>query len=295
VKTTRAAQVRRRRLATTLAVTMLTVVAIVVAARASTGKHARLEPDPLASTATLADAEASLRSSIQAYLGDREGAVSVAVYDNVTSKLITVHPKYRGRTASIVKADILETLLHRTRGHISDSQRDLATKMMEHSDNDAATDLWNQDGGAPGVAAYDAALGIHQTHPNVDWGLTTTSAKDQVTIVRALLHHNDVLTDKSRRFQRRLMRHVEADQRWGISGGVPRGVTFGNKNGWLPVDEDRDRWAVNSIGWVRGEGKRYELAVLTQHNDTEGYGIHTIEHIAAMVWKHMATDTATSG
>ena len=145
--------------------------------------------------------------------------MSVAVWDGVAKDLMVVHPKLRGRTASIVKVDILETLLHKTGGHLTEEQRETATSMIENSDNDSATDLWNQDGGAPGVHAYNDDLGLKQTTPNVDWGLTTTSAADQVTLVRELLHSSPLLTTSGRRFQRTLMRHVEADQQWGISAG----------------------------------------------------------------------------
>jgi hypothetical protein len=165
--------------------------------------------------------------------------------------------------------------------------------MIEESDNDSATKLWDEDGGAPGVKAYDDDLGLKQTEPNVDWGLTTTSAADQVTLIRELLRHSTLLTNSGRGFQRGLMRHVESDQQWGISGGVPKDATFGIKNGWLPVSEDHDRWAVNSIGWVRGPSKRYEIAVITQHNLTEGYGIHTIEHIAKLAWSHAAVTSSS--
>jgi Beta-lactamase enzyme family len=210
----------------------------------------------------------------------------VAVYDRVAKQLVLFHPKVRGRTASIVKVDILETLLHRTGGHLSEDQRETATSMIENSNNDSATDLWNQDGGAPGVLAYNDDVGLKQTTPNVDWGLTTTSAADQVTLVRELFRHSALLTSSGRSFERGLMRHVEADQRWGISGGVPSSAVVGNKNGWLPVSEDHNRWAVNSIGWVHGDGKSYVIAVITQHDATEGYGRDTIHHISRLAWQH---------
>jgi hypothetical protein len=235
----------------------------------------------------------SLHQAIAAYVKSRHGAISAAVYDDNSKHLMLFHPKVRGRTASIVKADILETLLHRTGGHLTESQRETATSMIEESDNDSATDLWNQDGGAPGVKAYNDELGLAQTEPNVDWGDTTTSAADQVTLIRTLLHHSALLTTSSRDFQRKLMRHVEADQRWGISGGVPKNVVYGIKNGWLPVSEDHYLWAVNSIGWVHGDGKRYEIAVITQHDATEDYGINTIQHIAKLTWHHVTVASAS--
>jgi beta-lactamase class A len=254
---------------------------------ASSHSHAETAPTPDPTQTALVAPSRSFHDAVSSYIGRREGKISVAVYDHATKHLTVVRPKVRGRTASIVKVDILETLLHKTAGHLSEDQRETAIAMIENSDNDAATKLWNEDGGAPGVGAYNDDVGLKQTDPDVDWGLTTTSAKDQVTLIRELFH-TGLLTSSGRNLQRRLMRHVEADQRWGISGGLPKSANFGVKNGWLPVSEDHDRWAVNSIGWVHGDGKRYEIAVITQHNDAEGYGIHTIEHIAALAWKDAA-------
>jgi beta-lactamase class A len=251
----------------------------------------------LAAAQTAATAHVAMRRTVQeavsAYIKHRTGAISVAVYDDVAKRLVIVRPKLRGWTASIVKVDILETLLHKTHGKLSPDQRATATLMIERSDNNAATKLWQEDGGAAGVRSYNDDVGLKQTNfkqtePDHHWGLTRTSAADQVTLVRELLQSSHLLTSSGQHFQRRLMRHVEPDQQWGISAGLPSDATFGIKNGWLPVPQDHYRWAVNSIGWVRGEGKRYEIAVLTQHDATEGYGIETIEHIAALVWDHAA-------
>jgi hypothetical protein len=305
VKQTRAAVIRRRRLTASLTVAVVLTAGILLATElpGNSSGHSPSKPstpsaDPTASTGTPSGSAApsrSLHEAIADYVKARHGTVSAAVYDNNAKQLMVFRPKVRGRTASIVKADILETLLHRTGGHLSDDQRETATAMIENSDNDAATKLWDEDGGAPGVKAYNDDLGLSQTTPNVDWGDTETSAADQVTLVRELFNRKStLLTKSSRSYQRMLMRHVEADQRWGIGAGVPTSASFGNKNGWLPVDEDHDLWAVNSIGWVRGNGKGYEIAVITQHNATEGYGITTINHISGITWRHASTTSQTA-
>ena len=57
--------------------------------------------------------------------------------------------------------------------------------MIEQSDNDDATDLWNDDGGAPGVAHFDSVIGLADTDPNYHWGETTTTALDQLHLFEA--------------------------------------------------------------------------------------------------------------
>jgi Beta-lactamase enzyme family len=285
--------IRRRRLTVKVSVVVLTTVGVVVSRTlpAHSASHPHLPStttsSPPAGSPAAVTSSKTLHKALVSYADSRSGAVSIAVYDGVGKALTVVHPKVRGRTASIVKVDILETLLHLTGGHLSEEQRETATTMIENSDNDSATDLWNQDGGAPGVLAYNNDVGLKQTKPNVEWGLTTTSAADQVTLVRLLLNKTPLLTNSGRHFQRTLMRNVEADQRWGISAGPPKTAIVGIKNGWLPVTEDNNLWAVNSIGWVHGGGKHYVIAVLTQHQPSEEYGITTIQHLARIVWRHM--------
>ena len=55
------------------------------------------------------------------------------------------------------------------------------------------------------------------------------------------------------------MENVSADQAWGVSGGVPAGVTVALKNGWLPLNDANTDWQINSIGWVSGDGRDYLL------------------------------------
>lgn len=80
------------------------------------------------------------------------------------------------------------------------------------------------------------------------------------------------------------MESVIPSQRWGISGGVPAGVTIANKNGWSPLTGHG--WIVNSIGVVEGQGRHYVIAVLTEDNPSMAYGITTIEGLAARVWQN---------
>jgi hypothetical protein len=55
-------------------------------------------------------------------------------------------------------------------------------------------------------------------------------------------------------------------------------VTVHVKNGWLA---DETGWHVNSLGVFTGKtDKNYLIAVLTDDNPTEQYGIDTIENVA---------------
>ena len=57
------------------------------------------------------------------------------------------------------------------------------------------------------------------------------------------------------------------------------------KNGWLPDDDTG--WDINSIGAFTGKDKDYLIAVLTDHNPSEQYGIDTIEGVARLVHRDL--------
>jgi hypothetical protein len=102
------------------------------------------------------------------FLAARSGTVLAAVYDVRTGQLWTLGRGKAQPEASIVKVDILETLVaqHRADGQpLSAQDRSLARAMIEDSDNDAATALWDAVGGARGIAAFDSALGLAHTRP----------------------------------------------------------------------------------------------------------------------------------
>lgn len=117
--------------------------------------------------------------------------------------------------------------------------------------------------------------------------MTTTTPGDQITLLRQLVAPSSLLTAGQRSYMLRLMERVTPSQRWGVSGGVPSGVTVALKNGWLPLNSADDDWQVNSVGWIFGRGRDYLIAVLTDGNTTEQEGIKTIGQVAAIVWRNM--------
>jgi hypothetical protein len=192
-------------------------------------------------------------------------------------------------TASIVKVEIMATALLETQedgGGIPPSEGALMPPMIEQSDDDAASTLWNDVGGRSAVAQDDAALGLTSTTPSYSWGLTTTTAVDQVDLVKAFAFPNAVLSTQSRSYGLSLMENVESGQNWGVTGGVPPGVTVALKNGWFPLSAND--WQVNSIGYISGDGRNYVLAVLTDDDPSEAYGISTIEELSGLVFSQLS-------
>ena len=233
-------------------------------------------------------------------MSERTGTVTAAVYDIRTGQTWTFGSTRPQAEASIVKLNILEALYaqHRTSsGELSASDTSLAESMMEDSDNDAATSLWDAVGGPSEIASFNTSAGLTHTEPSAcvqcpdfpwpGWGLSTTTPSDQLALLRELIRPSTLLTDAQRDSALKLMENVAPSQRWGVSGGVPSEARVALKNGWLPLNEANTNWQVNSIGWVSGSGRDYLLAVLTTGNPSEQYGIDTINQLSAQVWQHL--------
>ena len=299
-KAARHAAIRRRRRVTTGAATVIAIlVATVLVVDTSHGhelsdrqaaERARSATLPVGNPLTTPDAKARVHS--------RSGTVSAAVDDLRTGQEWILNPGARDQTASIIKADILETVLHQTiAAHkpLADAETETAEDMIEASDNDDATALWDQIGGASGIGAFNARAGLTQTTPNDDgyWGETLTSAADQIKVLRQLAVSSRLLTPAAQRYELSLMENVDAGEGWGVSGGVPSGVTVALKNGWVPLTSNTD-WEINSIGWVDGDGRDYLIAVLTAHDPSKTYGVHTIDWLSTLIYRELAPRTRST-
>jgi hypothetical protein len=235
------------------------------------------------------------------YLSGRAGTVLAAVYDLRTGRTWHLGQGAPQAEASVVKLDVLETLLaERAQDDgtgLSASERTLTGQMIEDSDNDATTSLWYAVGGAARIRSFNARAGLTQTAPSScvvcpgfawpGWGLTTTTPDDQIALLRQLVTPSSVLPQAAREYALSLMRDVTPAQRWGVSGGVPARVTVALKNGWLPLHGSGSDWQTNSVGWISGGDRNYLMAVLSTGNPSEQYGIDTIDELATMVWQRM--------
>ncbi|HWD65327.1 MAG TPA: serine hydrolase [Solirubrobacteraceae bacterium] len=223
---------------------------------------------------------------MRSFTHSREGNVTAAVEDLWTGRTYVYRPRVAVETASIVKLDILETLLRRhqlRRTPLSAWESATAQRMIEQSDNASAAALWNEVGGAVGVATYNRSAGLRGTHVALAWGLTTTTALDQIRLLRQLVLRHVLLDGSRQRYPLGLMSHIEADQRWGVSAGVPSDDEVALKNGWLPYGGS---WHVNSVGRIRGRHRHYLIAVLTSGDPSEAYGVATVEGISAIAYRY---------
>ena len=225
-----------------------------------------------------------LSGGIKDALRGRSGHHAVTVYDTVTKVSCYIDSSRHFDSASVVKAIILAALLrwHQETGRpLSATEKERARLMITQSDNAAATALWDEVGMSRLRHFLDLAkMGQTQLGQHGYWGLTQITAHDEMLLLELLATANPVLTASSRSYELGLMARVISGQRWGTPAGAPAGITVHVKNGWLPDDTG---WHINSIGAFTGKNKDYLIAVLTDDDPSELYGINTIERVARQV------------
>lgn len=248
-------------------------------ASASGSGEATVEPV----TQPTVDHDALLAKAMKSVTPAGDQKVSVAVLD-VTSGESAAYGDAAFDTASIVKVDILAALLLQAQDAgrtLTTTEKSYATTMIQNSDNDSATALWNLIGTADGLDAANKTFGLTGTTGGAGplWGLTQTTAADQLTLLQQVFGDDSKLSAASQSYIQGLMKEIEADQQWGVSAAAD-GAKWALKNGWL-ARSTTGLWDVNSIGRVTGtDGDEYLVAVLSNGSTTQAKGITLIEAAA---------------
>ncbi|GLZ06046.1 hypothetical protein Acsp03_35120 [Actinomadura sp. NBRC 104412] len=242
---------------------------------------------PRASVLTKAD-RAELSRALERYLNGRPGRLSVAIKDLTTGRSFSYGGRHRPATASVVKVDVVAALMLRAQRDdraLTSTEKALAAQAIKVSDNDATDALWSLIGGAEGLRAANRRLGLRDTEPGPGgaWGVTTTSAADQVRLLAALASPRGPLGAAYRRHLLGLMADVAPEQAWGVSACAGKGAEVALKNGWLPRKADGGAWTVNSVGRVRDARHDYLIAVLSDRHPSMGAGVETVERVTRMV------------
>ncbi|GLZ80925.1 hypothetical protein Afil01_57320 [Actinorhabdospora filicis] len=218
--------------------------------------------------APLVDA-GELTESLDAYLAlhpELAGSVRVSVGE----EFFDYHPELRFETASIVKVDILATLLYLQDAPLTRDQRDMASDMITLSDNDATNELYGDIGGPAGLSKANEAFGLSETEAGWDWGAVSTSAADQVRLWHAVMYPG-VLSEDEVALIRELTASVVSEQVWGVDRLSVPGSVVRLKNGWDWRDNLDGRWLAHSVGMIETPGEPdVFVAILTSgHTDYE--------------------------
>ncbi|WP_223148661.1 serine hydrolase [Aeromicrobium ginsengisoli] len=231
---------------------------------------------PAATTVTTEPSTATLEAI------DTDADFSVAALDVDTGETLS-YGDASFDTASIVKVDILVALLHQAQEGgrtLTASERALATAMIERSDNTAATALFNTIGGKAGLEAFNAVIGLDETvvGSNGYWGLTQTTAVDQLTLLKVVFGTGSVLTADSQAYEQGLMSNVVEAQNFGVSAAADDADDAALKVGYLQRSAT-GLWDVTSIGEIEAGGHTYLVAVLSDGNGSYDEGVALVDQV----------------
>lgn len=246
--------------------------------------------------------------AVKADVANRLGGhhITATAHDSRTGCTWHLNPGVRVTTASVVKVEVGAGVLlraqHERRGLTAGEQARL-WPMITESANAPTTELWTSLGGAAAMANLDRTFGLRNTTPSSPyWGLTSTTAADQVHLLRqVVLGEGGVLDPAHRAPLVQAMGSVVPSQRWGVSAGAPQGTVVRLKNGF--ASSACCGWRINSVGVVEHAAGPIVMAVLSDGWGSMAQGIPAIETVARAVnesvtrtrFTGLATDPARNG
>jgi Beta-lactamase enzyme family len=180
-------------------------------------------------------------------------------------------------SASVIKAMLMVSYLRRpsVRHRPLDAHdRNLLRPMITRSDNATATAVYNTVGNS-GLDRLAHAAHMRRFRPNVVWGLSEITARDQAFYFYRLRRY---IPTRHRRYAFHLLSHIVSYQRWGVPPAKPKGWKVYFKGGFIPA---ADGWRINQVALLRRGRRKLALAVLTHGNPSEQYGAKTIQGVTA--------------
>lgn len=226
----------------------------------------------------------ALSTPLSAYLSTLGSHAGVEVYDLTHQRAYSSNNTAQFLTASSIKVPIMLTFfaLTESQGREPNSnEMNLLTAMIEHSDNDAASALFTEIGGAAGITNFLQQTRVSGLSPDNDaWGYSLITPQAMVDLLTQM-HDGTILTATDRATALDLMQHVETNQQWGVGETAPSGATFAMKNGWVPGPDGL--WSVNTSGIVNAGDETYIISVYTQEQPSLADGQTIVQQVCGAV------------
>ena len=228
------------------------------------------------------------------FLASQEGQAGMAVIDGGHQLVMQSDAHRKFVLASVTKLYIMTTYLNLVASEnrdLSGDERNLLADMIEASDNDAASTLWDRIGKAEGLQRYLASRQLPPVEvpagDDESWGDVRADAVGVGSLLTGL-YEGRLLPPELTAVALHLMSHVIDSQSWGIgvvtrydkqapeSGAAAQQVYL--KDGWYPED---DGWVVNSAGVIARGAEHYVVVVLTDGQPSFQAGVELIEAATA--------------
>lgn len=216
------------------------------------------------------------------YLQSLPETITAAVEDLNTGVYYYYDPGPSLILGSTVKLQILGTLLSQAQAAhrwLTQSEIQLATAMIEVSDNQAGQALFDEVGGAPAVEAWSRSVGMTDSPVYADWAVSTSTAADELTLLKVYSAPNWYLGQTYRQFGLYLLGHVERSQVFGVDTGPPYSGVLAAKTGRMP-----GFGVSNSVGWIEAQGRDYVIAVLTQNGPSDQSDQAAEDAVSQQAW-----------
>ncbi|HEY7126488.1 MAG TPA: serine hydrolase [Ktedonobacterales bacterium] len=226
-----------------------------------------------------------LSPDLVSYLSNLSPHIAAVAYDLTRGYYYTFNQSGRFITGSSIKVFIMSAfynMIEQQGREPNDTENGWLTIMIENSDNDAATALYNEIGRAAGMNRFLQQVGITDFAPdNVSWGYSLITPLAMVHLL-TMLHDGKILSDAHRQQAFFWMTHIELDQRNGACLTAPKSASFcAMKDGWLPGPDGY--WAANSSGIITVGQETYIVSVYTngQNALADNWGI--LNHVYGVI------------
>jgi beta-lactamase class A len=224
----------------------------------------------------------ALSPQLDTYAQSQGSGLTVAVYLPRNGRYYVYDQDTTTVMASTAKVPILLTLLddaERQRRTLTAAETQLATEMIEESNNDDAQTLY-QEVTAQGVSQYLASIGIQGIQMQDLFGYSTTTPLAMVNLMEAL-RSGRILDSQDRAFALDLMGNIDPAQQMGIGETAPQGATYYMKDGWVIAPDNT--WTTGSVGIVQDSAQIYDIAVYAQGHANEDDGWAVVNHVCGAV------------
>jgi hypothetical protein len=215
-----------------------------------------------------------LSPDLAAYIDGQQKNVGVAIYDITRNAYYGSNDSATFILASASKVAIMEAYLDWVEGQnraLRSDEINTLSLMIELSDNDAAQLLYDRIGDAPGQIQFLKKVGVTDYVPCADgWGCAKLSPASMTRLV-TLLYQGQILTKDHQQLALKLMNSIAPGETWGVGDTAPKGSTFYMKDGWWPVYDNWNDWALNTTGVVVAGSETYVITVLSQHSTSEDW------------------------